>query len=138
MPIQAPQFMGMGQQGGQAQQLGQQAQMTSAKRDSDTASALTAVNSVGATALAFIPVVGPILSALAGGIGAAVNAKAQDDAKKKMASAQQGGPVQGNSATGLIQGSQIGQSPQQSQRPDTNHINDFLASLGTSQQQRSV
>ena len=131
MPIQAPTINGMG--GGNANTLaaGQAAQMAAAKRDSDTASGLTAVNQVGATALSFIPYVGPLLSALASGIGAIANSKAQADAKKKMEMAQQGPAVPGNSATGIIQGQQIGQAAGQQQGGGGNNdINTFLSGLG--------
>jgi hypothetical protein len=109
----------------------QQAGMAAAKRDSDTANTLSAVNQVGATALTFIPYVGPLLSALASGIGAAANAKAQEDAKKKMQAAQEG-PVGGNSATGVIQAPQIGMAPNQSNPPD--QMGSFLSSLGQTRQ----
>lgn len=109
----------------------QQMQMRNAKTDSDRATALTAINQVGATALAFIPYVGPLLSALASGVGAAANAKAQEDAKKKMQAAQEG-PVGGGSAMGVIQAPQIGMAPGSQNQPD--QMGSFLSSLGQTRQ----
>lgn len=129
MPIQAPTIGGSGGMGGVSAPLSQ-IQMRAAKRDSDTANTLSAVNQVGATALSFIPYVGPLLSAIASGIGSAANAKAQEDAKKKMEAAQNAGQG-GNSATGVIQGSQIGQQPQPA---NPNQMGSFLANLGQNRQ----